>query len=102
MNRSILSTAITAVIVASAGINAHAAMLEEVIVTATKRGEFNVQGLAESIHAIDSDSMKAKNQVDFEDIAGSVPGLQFQDLGPGDKEYIIRGINGNGPAVVGA
>ena len=29
-------------------------------------------------------------------------GLQFQDLGPGDKEFIIRGIKGNGAAVVGA
>ena len=103
MNRSILSAAITAVIAASTAVNTSAdAVLEEVIVTATKRGELNVQSLAEAIYAVDSDSMKAKNQIDFEDIAGSVPGLQFQDLGPGDKEYIIRGINGNGPAVVGA
>ncbi len=103
MYRSILSTAVAAVIAASTAMNAVAEnMLEEVIVTSTKRGEFNVQSLAEAIHAIDSASMRAKNQIDFEDIAGSVPGLQFQDLGPGDKEYIIRGINGNGPAVVGA
>ena len=102
MNRTLLTTAITAVIATSAGMNAYSAVLEEVIVTATKRGEFNVQSLAEAIYAVDSDSMRAKNQIDFEDIAGSVPGLQFQDLGPGDKEYIIRGINGNGPAVVGA
>jgi iron complex outermembrane receptor protein len=102
MNRSLLSTAVAAVLVSTAGMNASAAVLEEVIVTATKRGEFNVQSLAQAIYAVDSDSMKAKNQVDFEDIAGSVPGLQFQDLGPGDKEFIIRGINGNGPAVVGA
>lgn len=103
MNRSILSVAITATITASTAMNVAAeAVLEEVIVTATKRGEFNVQGLAEAIYAIDGDTMAAKNQFDFEDFAGSVPGLQFQDLGPGDKEYIIRGINGNGPAVVGA
>ncbi len=103
MNRSILSAAIAAVVTASTAMNTAAEnVLEEVIVTSTKRGEFNVQSLAEAIHAIDSESMRAKNQLDFEDIAGSVPGLQFQDLGPGDKEYIIRGINGNGPAVVGA
>ena len=93
MNRSLLSATITAVIAASTGVNAFAAVLEEVIVTATKRGEFNVQSLGEAIYAVDSESMKAKNQVNFEDIAGSVPGLQFQDLGPGDKEFIIRGIN---------
>lgn len=103
MNRSLLTVAITTAIVASTAMNASAeAVLEEVIVTATKRGEFNVQSLAEAIYAVSSDSMQDRNQIDFEEIAGSVPGLQFQDLGPGDKEYIIRGINGNGPAVVGA
>ena len=27
------------------------------------------------------------------DIAGDIPGLSIQDLGPGDKKYVIRGIN---------
>lgn len=102
MSRTLISAAITALVVSSPIITASAAELEEVIVTATKRGDFNVQDLAEAIYAIDSSSMTTKNQVDFQDIAGSIPGLQFQDLGPGDKEFIIRGINGNGPAVVGA
>ncbi len=102
MNRSLLSASIAALVASAPILSVTAAELEEVIVTATKRGEFNVQDLAESVYAIDSGSMTSKNQLDFEDIAGSVPGLQFQDLGPGDKEYIIRGINGNGPAVVGA
>ena len=102
MNRSLLSATIATLVASAQIFSASAAELEEVIVTATKRGEFNVQSLAESVYAIDSSAMTAKNQLDFEDIAGSVPGLQFQDLGPGDKEYIIRGINGNGPAVVGA
>ena len=102
MRRTMISAAITAV-VASAPISvAFSAALEEVIVTATKRGEFNVQDLAEAVYAVDSSSLRAKNQLDFEDIAGSIPGLQFQDLDPGDKEFIIRGINGNGPGVVGA
>ncbi len=81
---------------------AGAAQLEEVVVTATKRGATDVQSLAESIHAISGSDLEVKRQINFEDFAGSVPGLQFQDLGPGDKEYIIRGINGNGPSVVGA
>ena len=103
MKCSLLTAAITGAIAASTAVSSSAeAVLEEVIVTATKRGEFNVQSLAEAIYAVDGDSMKAKNQYDFEAIAGSIPGLQFQDMGPGDKEYIIRGINGNGPAVVGA
>jgi len=77
-------------------------VLEEVIVTATKRGDAGLQSVSAAIFAVGGDDLAAKGQLDFEQFAGSVPGLQFQDLGPGDKEYIIRGINGNGPAVVGA
>ena len=29
-------------------------------------------------------------------IAGEIPGLSIQDLGPGDKKYVIRGINSTG------
>lgn len=79
-----------------------AQVLEEITVTATKRGAVDIQSLGVAVYAITGDSLENKNQLDFEDFASSVPGLQFQDLGPGDKEYIIRGINGNGPAVVGA
>lgn len=103
MKRTLLSAAIITAITASGAMQAQAqGVLEEVIVTATKRGEFNVQSLAEAVYAIDGDSMKSMAQLNFEDIAGAIPGLQFQDLGPGDKEFIIRGINGNGPSVVGA
>jgi outer membrane receptor protein involved in Fe transport len=78
-----------------------AAELEEIIVTATKRGDTDVQSIAAGIYALSGSELDSRAIVDFEGFAGSVPGLQFQDLGPGDKEYIIRGINGNGPAVVG-
>ena len=70
--------------------------LEEVVVTATKRGETDMQKTAESIYAL-AETICAEARDDFEAFAGSVPGLQFQNLGPGDSEYIIRGINGSGP-----
>ncbi|MGQ0835289.1 MAG: TonB-dependent receptor [Gammaproteobacteria bacterium] len=94
-------TLLVAGIVAGAQ-TAAAAELEEVVVTATKRGETDVQKLAESIYAIGGADLSLKRQLEFESFAGSVPGLQFQNLGPGDSEYIIRGINGSGPSVVGA
>jgi len=78
-----------------------AAELEAVIVTATKRGDTDVQSIPAAVYAIGGSELESRAIVDFEGFAGAVPGLQFQDLGPGDKEYIIRGINGNGPAVVG-
>jgi outer membrane receptor protein involved in Fe transport len=76
--------------------------LEEVVVTATKRGETDIQKTAESIYAVGGADLTLKRETTFEAFAGSVPGLQFQNLGPGDSEYIIRGINGSGPSVVGA
>lgn len=87
----------------AAGTHAYAAdALEEVVVTATKRGETDVQKTAESIYAVGGADLSLKRETTFEAFAGSVPGLQFQNLGPGDSEYIIRGINGSGPSVVGA
>lgn len=76
--------------------------LDEVIVSATKRGDTDIQSIAGSVNAIGGAELSEKGIVDFEGFAGQVPGLQFQDLGPGDKEFIIRGVNGNGPSVVGA
>jgi iron complex outermembrane receptor protein len=97
------------VLCAAAGTQAYAAdsepagrALEEIVVTATKRGETDVQKTAESIYALGGADLTLKRETTFEAFAGSVPGLQFQNLGPGDSEYIIRGINGSGPSVVGA
>jgi len=77
-------------------------VLEEVIVTATKRGDVDIQSIPASIYAVSGTALQDKANFDFRAIASSVPGLTFQDLGPGDMEFIIRGVNGNGPAVVGS
>jgi iron complex outermembrane receptor protein len=77
-------------------------VLEEVIVTATKRGDQDVQSIPASIYALSGTALEEKAHFDFRSVATSIPGLTFQDLGPGDMEFIIRGVNGNGPAVVGA
>ncbi|HLF29787.1 MAG TPA: TonB-dependent receptor [Xanthomonadales bacterium] len=76
--------------------------IEEVVVTATKRGDIDVQTIAGGVYALDGKRLDERNINFFEGFARQMPGLQFQDLGPGDKEYIIRGINGNGPSVVGS
>ena len=88
----------------SYGVTAVAAenVLEEITVTATKRGDMDIQTIPASIYAISGTSLEDKAQFDFRSVATSVPGLSFQDLGPGDMEFIIRGVNGNGPAVVGS
>ncbi len=100
MTLSISRTALLFLALSAWQLQTQAAVIEEVIVTATKRGDQNIQSIAGGINALSGDDLEDRSILDFEGFAGSIPGLQFQDLGPGDKEYIIRGINGNGPAVV--
>ncbi len=74
--------------------------LEEIVVTARKRVESTLD-IPINITAFSGEGLERLKARDFVDFAGQVPGLQFQDLGPGDKEYIIRGINAKGPSTVG-
>jgi outer membrane receptor protein involved in Fe transport len=77
--------------------------LEEILVTATKRGNENLQTVPIAITAQSQATLEAKGAQDFEDFARSVPSLSFVDSGPAFKTYVIRGINstGTGVATVG-
>ncbi|MEJ8568688.1 TonB-dependent receptor [Elongatibacter sediminis] len=79
------------------------AEIEEVIVTATKRGAESVQDVPISITAFSQTLLENKGVDSFEDFANLVPGLSYEDAGPGDKTFIVRGINstGTGVATVG-
>ena len=77
-----------------------AATIEEVVVTARKRSE-STQDIPILITALSDEFLERGKIKDFADFAGQVPGLQFQDLGPGDKEYIIRGVNAKGSSTGG-
>jgi outer membrane receptor protein involved in Fe transport len=82
----------------SAGL-AHAE-LEEVIVTSNKLAGATVQDMPSAVKVIDAEELLNRGALDFVDVIGSVPGLQFQDSGPGDKDYIIRGTNSSGASLV--
>ncbi|MEP7246334.1 MAG: TonB-dependent receptor [Gammaproteobacteria bacterium] len=75
--------------------------IEEVIVTATKRGEETAQSLPLSISALSGEHLAEAGATVFSDWSHSVPGLMFQDQGPGDKRYIIRGVQSIGAPTVG-
>ncbi|MFC1797240.1 TonB-dependent receptor [Pseudomonadota bacterium] len=78
-----------------------AGVLEEVKVTATKRGDVSVQDIPLSIRAIGTRELLDKGVEDFADWARLVPGLNVEDQGPGEKRIIMRGIRSVGPATVG-
>ena len=91
--------------VASAADEAPAAdaslVLEEVTVTANKLNATKVLDTPTSIQAISGDALQNAGVSGIMDIAGEIPGLSIQDLGPGDKKYVIRGINSTGYATTG-
>jgi iron complex outermembrane receptor protein len=80
---------------------ADSAVLEEVTVTANKLNATKVLDTPVSIQAISGDALQRSGAAGIMDIAGDVPGLSIQDLGPGDKKYVIRGINSTGASTTG-
>jgi iron complex outermembrane receptor protein len=84
-----------------AGAASGSAGLDEIIVTANKLNAQKVLDIPSSIQAISGDSLQADNAAGIMSIAGQVPGLSIQDLGPGDTKYVIRGINSTGDSTTG-
>jgi iron complex outermembrane recepter protein len=76
-------------------------VLEEVTVTANKLNATKVLDTPASIQAISGDALQSQGVSGIMDVAGQIPGLTVQDLGPGDKKYVIRGINSTGYATTG-
>lgn len=75
--------------------------IETVFVTSNKLGSSSLQELPATVKLLTGDDFKKRGVLDFLDFSGSVPGLLFEDSGPGDREYIIRGINSTGASAVG-
>ena len=79
----------------------HAQQVEEIVVTATKRGDTLIQDTALSVSAITGSQLKEIGALDFSDYYRQVPGLSVNDQGPGDKRYVLRGVNSAGAGTVG-
>ena len=75
--------------------------LEEVVVTASKRGAVVAQDLAMSITAYNQETLEAMGVQEFTDFSRMVAGLDVVDFGPSEKRYMIRGLNLPGEATVG-
>ncbi|MGH8137135.1 MAG: TonB-dependent receptor [Steroidobacteraceae bacterium] len=80
---------------------AEAPPLAEVVVSANKLNAQKVLDVPGSIQAISGDTLQRSGAAGIMDIAGDIPGLSVQDLGPGDKKYVIRGINSTGDSTTG-
>ncbi len=81
--------------------NASTATLDEVVVTADKMSSTTVLQAPMAIQAISGDALQKQGVAGFMDVAGQIPGLSVEDLGPGDRKYVIRGISSTGDSTTG-
>lgn len=77
------------------------AEIEEIVVTASKRGEQRLQDVPLAVQAITGGQIDRQVALELSDLAPQVSSLVVQDLGPGDRKYIIRGVNSTATAAVG-
>ena len=75
-------------------------VIEEVFVTATKRGAVAAQDVAHNISVVNGEFLDNVGADDFYGFARRT-GIQAEDEGPGEKRFIIRGVNLAGSASVG-
>jgi len=66
-------------------------VLEEIIVTATKRAE-NMQDIPVAVQALGADALESHNINSFEDYVHQLPNVSFAGRGPGQNDVYIRGI----------
>ncbi len=69
-------------------------VLQEIIVTATKRGE-KLQDVPMAISAITAEDIQTRGFTNYADYLNTIPGVFFQDGGPGVSQIRIRGISGS-------
>lgn len=67
-------------------------VLEEVLVTATKRQE-KLQDVPVAVSALSSEDITARGFTQYSDYLNTVPGVYFQDVGPGRSQIRIRGLS---------
>ncbi len=78
-------------------------VLEEIVVTATKRAQ-SLQDVPVAVSALRAEDIAVRGLTQYADFLSAVPGVNFQDAGPGQSQIRIRGIvaseGGGGPASV--
>jgi iron complex outermembrane recepter protein len=75
--------------------SASSGALEEVVVTAEKR-ESTVQKTPISITALSGADLQAQGVSSLLSVAQQVPGVSFKTSGPGQTEFVIRGLTSTG------
>jgi len=75
--------------------------IQEVVVTANKRGEQSLQRVATSIGVLTGEALAKRDVVQFVDVTRNIAGLNIINQGPGQNTIMIRGLVGAGESTVG-
>ena len=93
MKKKLLSQSISAVVATALGASvAHAAQLEEVVVTATKRSE-SAQDIPMTIQTLGEETLDNLGIGNFKDYIRYLAGVTSGGRGPGRNEVFIRGVS---------
>lgn len=70
---------------------------DEIIVTATKRGEAHAQDLPLAMNAFSAEDLRARNVEDLQSLSYAMPNVQLEDIGTarGVANFAIRGVGVN-------
>jgi len=79
---------------APASSRANVTTLEEVIVSAQRRDQ-KLQDVPLAVSVVTEDAVRKLSADSFADVARTIPGVSFSQLGPGRQKVAIRGINAN-------
>src|SRR5262249_41627281 len=72
-----------------------AGVLQEVVVTASKRTE-NLQDVPISVQALGTAKLEELNVQNFDDYVKYLPSVSYQTLGPGFARIYMRGVSSGG------
>ncbi|GFE87584.1 TonB-dependent receptor [Steroidobacter agaridevorans] len=94
LSAAFLQTCVFAAPASAADTPRDAQVLQEIIVTATKREE-KLQDVPVAISAITTEDIQTRGFTNYADYLNTVPGVFFEDGGPGVSQIRIRGISGS-------
>jgi len=100
MNSSCLKKTVLAIAIASGSIGLQAQVLEEIVITATKRSE-SLQDVPIAVTAIDSRTIEQAGITNVEDIALRTPGFSMGTYSAAQPMLYIRGVGSNGRGAAG-
>lgn len=102
LKRHLLSASfLTGVCLASPAFAQDAAMVDEIVVTATRRA-VNLQDVPINITALSTETLESQRLDDMRDLAAFTPGVTITDTGPrGAGTMIVRGLSANNTGTTG-